>query len=555
MSVYKLSEFELQSGMWFNLETNVDPLGSIYTPYFRPDTLIIYLATSTGDTVYWDDTVTEIDGYIKSVGSLREGFDYRKGTFTYDDVDIEAFNVNEFWSDYIFTDSVKNIEIRIVHKVFTGVLANEFTYEPVFAGKILLDDYEVKDNDDPDSVYYAKTKVYKMRAFNILKVLETKTITDLRTALESATLYNFESAWMKTYGGTDFEWKFQKDYYASETESWDFVTLKDVVKNIFELTGLTVNPSFSFTSDFNFWQHGYTLMSPVYIYDLLIPFRTKLDGAEPSDKGYYYKKMFDDDTALLYKDGARRPDNDKTEWSFYHLSNVMELLCMLFHSFGVVWHIEYTIPDDDYPHLFNLNISCNQRSSSRGTVTVEKLKDATKKISAADMISGYKVTVPEAGDYLLGTKEDVKLNCYFMIQNPDWNEEKKYSEIGTFWEHSLYFRDSVDTSKLRFVDSVSYEIDGTTYNYQGHSAPQINFALMYAITNYYANSEHGIFRLPKTTWELNFLATKATLGSSSGYQYLKPNYSYSYAGDLCIITKTDRDLLKNTTKLEMVKYE
>lgn len=557
MAVYKLAELELQSGMWFNNETNVDPYGSMYIPYFRPDTLIIYIATSATNTIYWNDTVQEVDGYIKNIGSLREGFDFKKGTFSYDDIDIEAFNVNEFWSDYVFTDSVSNIEIRLVNKVFTGVGFSEYTYEPIFSGKILLDDYEVKNNDDPTSIYYLKTQVYKMRALNILKTLEEKTITDLRDAIAAdsyTTKYNFESGWMKTYGGLDFEWKFQKDYYSGDTESWDFIKLKDMVRNIFELTGLTVNPSFSFASDFRFWQHGYTYMSPVLVSDLMIPFRTKINSSEPADKGYYWKKLFDDDSATTYKDGTLRNESDKTEWSFYHLNNVMELLCSLFHSFGIIWHLEYTISDDDYPHLFDLNISCNQRSSSQGLITIDKLKDSTKKISSAELINGYKVTVPECGDYLLGTKDDVKLNCFFMINNPDWNEEKKYSEIGTFWEHSLFFQDSVDTSKIRFVDSVSYDIDGTTYNYYGHSSPQINFALMYAIANYYVNNEHGIWKLPKKTYELNFLSTKATLGLNTRYQYLKPNYSYTYSADQCIITKTERDLLKNTSKLEIVEY-
>jgi len=261
--------------------------------------------------------------------------------------------------------------------------------------------------------------------------------------------------------------------------------------------------------------------------------------------------MFDDDTATAYRDGTARPESDKTDWSFYHLNNVMELLCSIFHSFGMIWHLEYQIPDEDYPHLFNLKVSCNQRSSSQGTITIENLKEATKKISAAEIINGYKVTVPEAGDYMVGTKDDVKLNCFFMLQSGDWNDDKKYSELGTQWEHSLYFLD--DSLDLRFVDSVSYDIDGTTYNYYTVNS-DLNITFSMAICNYYANSAHGIWKLPKKTYEITFLATKATLGIYTGYQYLKPNYSYTYAGDTCIITKTDKDNFKNSTKIEMVEY-
>ena len=170
MPVYKLKDVEISSGKWENyIYTPPDMLGVKRAPLFILDRISIYIATRDtniegsygGDKkVYWKGVFNDdFSGDIKSISPIREGFDYKKGVFNYDDLEIEAYNTTFFWSSFVFTESVRNIEIRIVGS--SKNKNNEWIYEPIFAGVILLDDYEVtlqEGMQDEDAKYH----IYKL---------------------------------------------------------------------------------------------------------------------------------------------------------------------------------------------------------------------------------------------------------------------------------------------------------------------------------------------------------------------------------------------------------
>jgi hypothetical protein len=135
--------------------------------------------------------------------------------------------------------------------------------------------------------------------------------------------------------------------------------------------------------------------------------------------------------------------------------------------------------------------------------------------------------------------------------------------------HALFFKEQ--DMYVRPVTEVGYTINSVTTKYENadfynlvvygggaistlYAGDYTNRNLIEAIANYYANSSHGIWSSAKITYELEYAAIKATLGTVEDYDYLEPGYLLLYNGDLCTITNVDKNPLKCKTKITMVKY-
>jgi hypothetical protein len=726
MPVYKLKDIEIGSGKWENyMYTPPDMLGVKCAPLFILDRISIYIATRDinidgfyGDKkVYWNNVNDDFGGDIKSISPIREGFDYKKGVFNYDDLEIVAYNTTFFWSSFVFTESVKNIEIRIVGS--SKNQNNEWIYEPIFAGVILLDDYEVTLQEgmrDEDAKYY----IYKFRAFSMPKLLEQKSIDDLRVALEkrfpvgnnvnsyATEIHSRRVAYRNLGQGVmNFVYPLKQQYEHDENDKWEFISLNSIIETIFTLLGIEFsNNGFAIESELYFRQKGYNIgingvqddiSSWIGVERLLIPFRRLLDGNEPP-RGFYYQKLFDNnsnkitilgrgadseicglnfgsvsreagkdayfnikntgyanitinsirienedseiipiftitnylpatiqvgetrqfilrlkpivntaggtltavmkinygqneetsidikayittnnETSAVSEDKAGDATRELTAWSFYNFSNCCELLCNLAHSFGMVWYIKYSIPNQLMPYVFHVDISCiprRQSTNDLACIAIKNLSRASFKVSNTESINGFKVTTPEVGDYMTGTKEDVKLNLLFMLWNPNWiasgygtisQEDFSYSVRGSNWEHCLYYK--AYDNNIRFVDSVRlYHKDSYT-EYSYHHLNTFNFCLMRAIADYYTDADYGVWSDTVLSYELTFLATKAynanaetfnIIANSESYQNLKPSHVIQLDNqqkDKVVITKIERDIIKNITKVEATKYE
>jgi hypothetical protein len=90
---------------------------------------------------------------------------------------------------------------------------------------------------------------------------------------------------------------------------------------------------------------------------------------------------------------------------------------------------------------------------------------------------------------------------------------------------------------------------------------------MYAIANYYTDPNYGVWSDTVSSYELTFLTAKAynanaetfnIIANSESYQNLKPSHVIQLDNqqkDKAVITKIERDIIKNITKVEATKYE
>jgi hypothetical protein len=611
--IFKLKDISLSTGHWES--AYLEHAG--WSKYYFPDMISIYVAVSDNDeNIDWelddlyDNDSIGYNGDIKNFSSIRESFDEKKGYFTYDDIELEVYNTTEFWSDNIFNDTTKRIEIRIISFKQRGnyggnlgwYIESKYDYEPVFAGVVLLDDYELTFREGLNVRQDAKYWSYKFRAFSMLKILESKTIDDLKLELEkdfppvySTMKYTnpIKTTIHSQYNrNTLAPYSLQENYELNDTIEWEFIPISSIIKSIFSLTGLPL-PYFSVQSEFYFFQKNIYNAPYQSINNLYIPFRKWENGKEPRGSlnhkgGFYHRKFFDnnifdtDEDKDKYKPPVDDNDVKARQWSFYNFNNCIELLCNISHSFGMVWYIKYNKKNQIYesiykPYIFEATIDCNPRrlslTNTNATPVVigkNKLKEATVKVSSAELINGYKVISAGLDDYMIGTKDDITLNLLFALWNPNWwggNYDKCNAGKGSglIWEHCLYYFDGLDYNSglMRLVDSVGIA------NFETYQPPinnDRNSCLMEAIAKYYADKNIGVWSEVYLTYNLTFLTAKGFKANANfeidtntidTYQAIKPCHIIkinNYSQDTLIITKVEKDIFNNNTKIEAIKY-
>ena len=616
--IYKLKDIALTTGHWQQAVLEMHET----TEHYFPDMISIYIGVSNqNENIDWENenigtmevydeatdsikfVTAEYNGNIKNFSSIRESFDEKKGYFTYDDVELEAYNINNFWSDRVFHRTTKRIEIRIVgfkqQGDFNGYqgwyVKSKYDYEPIFAGIVLLDDYEVTFREGLKSKH-TKYWSYKFRAFSILKILEQKTIDDLRTKLVKLYPPVYDDLRLQyrhpiatkaysRYNNRDYECPFTENYELKDTTlEWEFIPISNIVKTIFSLTDLPLVPytGFNIQSEFGFWQTGDNsrlaggMLIPVKVDELYLPFRKWENGKEPKSTlnykgGFYHRKVFDSnifdsdeaEDKNKYKPPVDDNDVEARQWSFYNFNNCIELLCNISHSFGMVWYIKYSIKNNDKPYLFEATIKCTKRRYSIDdtptAVVIKKLKEANVKVSSAELINGFRVT-SWLGDYMIGTKDDITLNLLFALWNPNCVDYTSYNVNGSglIWEHCLYYMKgdlaSSNSYTMRLVDSViieNIESDEPTTNLKP------NRRLMEAIAKYYAGENSGVWGETYLTYDLTFLTAKGREENANvdTYQAIKPNHIITIENDdTLVITKVEKDIFNNNTKIEAIKY-
>jgi hypothetical protein len=580
---------------------------SIYIAVSNQDKNIDWANEYIEEDWVYDETIDDVknvlveyDGNIKNFSAIREGYDYKKGAFTYDDIEIEAYNINEFWSDKIFHNSTRKIEIRIVgfkqRGEYTGrgwYVAERYDYEPIFAGVILLDDYEIIFKEGLKQ-QHKKYCSYKFRTFNMLKVLEQKSVHDLRTELEKTfpPVYAnlkytnpIKTSAYNRYNNYDYEYSFKENYEVNDNIEWEFIRISDVVKSIFSLIGIPL-PYFSIQSEFYFMQRNIYNAPVILVESLYVPFRKWSNGKEPKN-GFYSRKFFDnnifdseDENINTYKPPTNPDDTTAHQWSFYNFNNCVELLCNLSHSLGVVWYMKYNIAQqynnyNDKPYLFEAQIKCTKRrysiNDSPTAVIIKNLKEANVKVSNAEPINGYKIISPDLDDYMIGTKDDITLNLLFALWNPNLvNHNDRYynaNKKGLIWEHCLYYFDGNDFSngRMRFLDTVGYEVENNDFRYEATINRDLNHCLMEAIAKYYADKNFGIWSDVFLSYELTFLSAKGFETNKNfelnqltdTYQAIKPSHIIKIENDnndILIITRVEKDIFRNNTKLVGSRY-
>ena len=599
--IYKLKDITATTGHWDSLY--LDHQGTI--AHYFPDIISIYIAVSSkNENINWENenietdwvydeaiedsknVVVEYDGNIKNFSSIREGYDYKKGAFTYDDIEIETYNTNGFWSNKVFHNSTRRIEIRIVGFKQRGqylnnswCVAEQYDYEPIFAGVILLDDYEITFREGL-KYQHKKYCSYKFRAFSMLKVLEQKSIDDLRTELEKTFppiyanlkyINPIKALAYNRYNNYDYEYFFRRDWEIDEGIEWEFIRISDIVKSIFSLMGMSL-PYFSIRSEFYFMQRNIYNAPAISVENLYIPFRKWSNGKEPKNS-FYSRKVFDNNI-----DAEEKNPDDMTahQWSFYNFNNCSELLCNLSNSFGMVWYVKYNIAQqyNNYkPYLFEAEIKCTKRRFSIDdtptAVIIKNLKEGSLKVSNSESISGYKVTSPGLDDYMIGTKDDITLNLLFMLWNPNLvNHNDRHYDAdrkGLIWEHCLYYFDGNNLSNgvMRLVDTVVIENIET---YQPTTNREPNRCFMEALAKYYADKNFGVWSNFFLSYELTFMTAKGYEANSNfeinqnvtdTFQSIKPSHAIKVENDnndILIITKVEKDIFNNNSKIEGIRY-
>jgi hypothetical protein len=533
MAIYFLTPIDSPPDKIWDLSDPENPQMNIY-----PNSYEVWIATATNNNpISWTLGVGEgigagADGGVVSINNIREGSDFEKGEYSFDDLQIECFNLSGFWTDNIFNSTVTAAEIRIFCR-------KNLILTPIFYGIIDLTDYGYDDNEHPNNTtHYLKVRKYTTNALSFLKSLEDIPVDDTfrsliiagtEGVLEQSSVYNFTGG---SVNGYDVEYPLNAQ--------WQFQKLSVIIKKIFQMAGLALHQTtgvddFSVTCDFTFEQSspgliGYTLDQ------LYIPLVSRFDS---DSYGY---------TVL---DG----DVDKTEWSWYKYENAAQLLAALLKYFGLIWKINFVV--DTAPGI-TCQINLASRNNVSNTIVLDNVISNSGTFSLNESITSAKVTVMGQGDVGVGNNSEYKLELPFVIMNYSddahplllnnnnvWNYEGNFLD----WIRALYFYDG---SKMRFVTDIK---NGTTYYHSftaNPKSPLLDFGQ--AIAEYYCGSD-GVFAKLQETLDIEICDIGAALSSAptlKRYEYLSNGNKFLWNSLYYLIINTEKDLLKNTTKIKAI---
>ena len=547
---------------------------------FIPDHLFIFILVYDKDELEtaeqnqtelptWENIndAIEIENDILELGILRMGFDEEPYEFNLEDITIKVVNDTYIWDTILSRDTLTEIRI-VVAQPRDEAYNTAYIYENMkglFYGVIDKDSITFDDNQNDRSL-----RKYEFTALNYLSILKEVSISDLRNALENDT--------------PDF---LTRDEVLVGIDEWERLPEDQDTGRIPQLTYAC------YFTIVNIFRHIFKLIFPLQSIEIKSDtyFTLRDDTA-----GWYlnsiekstqenicilaYKKLFADWNQLgEYQYGGTFFDDTEgkiPEYSFFQYENCASLLKELLISFGLLWYANYSVLSNIRLWKFQIDFTLTTRFLGKLVDLNANIHNDVKGIVKIQESNGVIIDVPRFGsttNYVNanirpssshGVNDETRRRGYAVpndkmknlitpfvsFQGPNAGSEQciygvKNNTMRATDKYVVQYGNKTETyPNRRWRSSEEDDKLGHPNEYYGKSDKayhKLFFAEM--VANYYAG-QYGIYK------NLSFDTLNFTVDTLD----INPLDKLYFNDKLYIIMRTEKDILKGSSKIEIREY-